>query len=257
MSTFVEHDGAPAALAPEARIPKERYTSREFLQLEAEKLWPNVWQLACREEELAEVGDYVEYSIADESILLVRTPTSGIKAFHNSCRHRGTQLKQGCGNASEVKCPYHFWTWNLDGSIKSVTDAHDFDPECISAERLALPECLVDTWAGFVFINMNSDAGPLDEFLGVIPERLDRYAFGRMRLASAHSTVVPVNWKAANDAFVEGYHLLAVHPQFLLYVDDTSFTYEQYGPHGLSLPGAVPSERRASGSTATNPTAKR
>lgn len=236
-----------AETAGDGRIPKHRYTSAEFLQREAEKLWPNVWQLACREEELSAVGDYVEYTIADESILLVRTPGSGIKAFHNSCRHRGTQLKEGCGNSSELKCPYHFWSWNLDGSIKEVTDAHDFPPECITPDRLALPECLVDVWSGFVFINMNLEAPPLLEFLGVIPERLGRYDFGRMRLASAHSTVINANWKAANDAFMEAYHLLAIHPQMLLYIDDTQFTYEQYGPHGLSLPGrgsfGTPSKR--------------
>jgi nitrite reductase/ring-hydroxylating ferredoxin subunit len=95
-------------------VPVERYISREWLALEAERLWSRVWQMACREEELVEVGDTVVYDVADLSILLVRTE-QGLRGYHNACLHRGTQLRAHDGYASELRCPFHGWTWNLDG----------------------------------------------------------------------------------------------------------------------------------------------
>src|SRR5271170_848894 len=79
-------------------IPKERYTSQEFFDLEMERLWPRVWQVACREEEIPDVGDFLEYTIGDQSILVVRSDTDTITAFFNACAHRGTRLASGTGN---------------------------------------------------------------------------------------------------------------------------------------------------------------
>jgi nitrite reductase/ring-hydroxylating ferredoxin subunit len=219
------------------RIPKEGYLSREFLEWESEKLWPYVWQIACREEELPKVGDYLEYTIVDQSILIVRVASGAIKAFYNSCRHRGTQLKHGYGSAMELRCRYHAWRWNLDGSIKEVTHAEDFDPECIASDCLQLPECLVDTWGGFVFLNMDRNAPPLQEFLRPIPENLAHLEVDKMRFARYQTFVIAANWKTTVDAFQETYHILGVHPQVLLWFDPAACEYEQYGIHShIRLP---------------------
>ncbi|HTD50793.1 MAG TPA: Rieske (2Fe-2S) protein, partial [Acidimicrobiia bacterium] len=98
---------------PDGFLPKERYTTTEFSDLEFERLWPHVWQIAGREEELDASGDFLEYTIGDDSILVVRTDRGTLSAFHNACRHRGTPLAAGCGTfaTGEIRCPYHAWTY--------------------------------------------------------------------------------------------------------------------------------------------------
>ena len=112
-------------------IPKDRYLSPEILALEHEKLWPHVSQVACRVDQLPEQGSYVEYSIGDQSILVVRVDENTVKAYFNSCRHRGLRLGAGCGRfeGRTIRGPYHGWAYRLDGS-----NAHVFRPEQFSDE---------------------------------------------------------------------------------------------------------------------------
>uniref|UniRef100_UPI0035CB2E9B aromatic ring-hydroxylating oxygenase subunit alpha n=1 Tax=uncultured Sphingomonas sp. TaxID=158754 RepID=UPI0035CB2E9B len=100
----------PLQVTDAEKIPAKRYYDKAFFELEREKLWPHVWQMACRLEEIRNVGDYVEYRILDKSVIVVRTK-NGIKAFHNACRHRGVQLATGSGNCKTKGfiCPFHGW----------------------------------------------------------------------------------------------------------------------------------------------------
>jgi phenylpropionate dioxygenase-like ring-hydroxylating dioxygenase large terminal subunit len=229
----------------------ERYTSKEYAALEAERLWPRVWQMACHLQEIPEVGDYIEYEIGRDSILVVRTDTTTVKAFHNVCLHRGMRLKLGAGNAGELRCRSHSWCWNLDGTLKEVVDPQDFDGGCTKPERLGLPECRVEIWSGLVFINMDTDAPPLTDFLGVVPARTEAFRLSEMRMVSKVTTIVECNWKLAHEAFIETYHAIGTHPQILRYLDDTSLEYEQNGIHGMHRfgEGAMgrPSKRFAEG----------
>src|SRR5262245_52023577 len=100
---------------PMRRIDVERYIAPEHVRLEAERLWPHSWHAAGREEELAGPGDYMEYQIGDQSIIIVRTQSGALKAYSNVCQHRGTQLVKGCGHTDQFVCPYHGWRWSLDG----------------------------------------------------------------------------------------------------------------------------------------------
>ena len=118
-----------------AFVPKGRYTDPEFLGLELERLFPRTWLNACRWDEVERVGDYVDFEIGGQSIVVVRTD-KGLKAYFNACRHRGTRLVQGQGRIGEFRCPFHAWRWNLDGSLKYQADEGNFDPR--PAER-ALP----------------------------------------------------------------------------------------------------------------------
>ena len=149
---------------PDGFLPKERYTTPEFMDLEFERLWPRVWQIAGREEELGAPGAFIEYPIGDESILVVRTAGGEIAAFHNACRHRGTRLVDGCGSFAngEIRCPYHAWTYGLDGHLEHVPDREEFaglPPD------LGLKTVRVECWGGFVFVNMDLEAEPLLDFL--------------------------------------------------------------------------------------------
>ncbi|WP_412517272.1 aromatic ring-hydroxylating dioxygenase subunit alpha [Actinomadura madurae] len=218
--------------SPEVGVA-ERYTSPEYLALEYERLWPYVWQIACHVDEIPNGGDYLEYEIGRESILIVRLADGRLKAFHNACQHRGMRLKTGRGNATELRCRSHAWCWNLDGSLKEVIDPQDFDPAAIDPDRIGLPEVQIDTWSGLVFVNMDAAAPPLQDFLGVVPDRVAHFRMGDMRLLSKVTTKIACNWKLAHEAFVETYHAIGTHPQALRYVDDTSLEYEQHGIHGM------------------------
>ena len=211
-------------------IPRERFTSREFLDLEYERLWPHVWQIACRLEEIPEPGDFVEYTIGERSVLVVRGLDGAVRAFHNTCRHRGTRLGDGCGRfVSEIRCPFHGWRWDLEGANTFVLDEHEFPP--MSAEELALLECRVDTWGGFVFVHFDDDPEPLLSFLDPIPRIMDPYHPERMRYTGIKNTILPANWKVVVDAFNEGYHIAATHPELLRWKDDTALRYEVFRTH--------------------------
>src|SRR4051794_29634278 len=109
-------------------IAKERYISREFVDREMDRLWPRVWQVACREEEIPSAGDYVEYVIGDQSMLVVRGTDGEIGAYYNACLHRGTRLAAGVGSFADgrIKCSYHGWCYDLAGRVTSVPDREEF-----------------------------------------------------------------------------------------------------------------------------------
>jgi nitrite reductase/ring-hydroxylating ferredoxin subunit len=220
-------------------VPKERYTSRAFADLEYERLWSKVWQIAGREEELAAPGDHIEYEIGDESVLVVRADDGAIRAFHNSCLHRGTRLAHGDGHFDDacIQCPYHGWQYALDGRLTRVVDREEFTN---LPDDLHLRVVRVETFGGFVFVNFDRDAAPLLEFLDPLPTLLAPYHLERMRLRSYRTTIIDANWKAVVDAFNEGYHVQGLHPQILPWTDDVSIAYESLGRHAHygRLPGA-------------------
>jgi phenylpropionate dioxygenase-like ring-hydroxylating dioxygenase large terminal subunit len=229
---LVRHDGF---------VPKERYTTRGFLDLEMTRLWPRVWQIACREEELPSAGDWVEYQIGDQSILIVRGDTGGISAFHNACLHRGTRLAEGHGRfkGERIRCPYHGWCYALDGRLQDVPDRHEFRD--LPAE-MRLGPVRAECWGGFVFVNMDPDAEPLLEFLDPLPTLLAPYRLHEMRFRSYMTTILPANWKTVIDAFNEGYHVQGAHAQILPWTDDVSIAYEQFRTHAHY--GRLPNARR-------------
>jgi nitrite reductase/ring-hydroxylating ferredoxin subunit len=222
-------------------IPKQRYLSREFLDLELDRVWGRVWQVAGREEELPEVGDFLEYTIGDQSMLVVRTESGSLRAFHNSCLHRGTRLAEDCGRFTDaaIICPYHAWRYALDGRLVEVVDAHEF-PDL--PDDLALADVRVETWGGFVFVNLDADAEPLLDYLDPLPTLLAPYQLDRLRFRAYLTTVLPANWKVVVDAFNEGYHVQGTHPQILPWTDDVSIAYEQFDTHAHY--GRLPSARR-------------
>jgi phenylpropionate dioxygenase-like ring-hydroxylating dioxygenase large terminal subunit len=220
-------------------VPKERYTSREFAARELERLWPKVWQIACREEDVAATGDFVEYGVGDLTIAIVRAADGALHAFHNACLHRGRRLAIDAGTFADaqIRCPYHGWCYALDGRVAHVPDGDEFGD---LPDDLALAPVRVDTWGGFVFVNCDLDAKPLLDDLEPLPALLAAYRLDEMRLRASLTTVIDANWKAVVDAFNEGYHVQGLHPQILPWTDDVSISYEQFDKHAHygRLPGA-------------------
>jgi phenylpropionate dioxygenase-like ring-hydroxylating dioxygenase large terminal subunit len=195
-------------------IPAERYYDETFFALEKEKLWPHVWQMACRLEEIPEIGDYVEYTILDKSVIVIRTK-NGVKAFHNACRHRGLRLATGPGNCAKqgFVCPFHGWRWNAEGENTFVFGKHVFSPELLDRAEIDLAPCRIEFWAGCAFINFDDKAPSLLESLGPVAERLNARNADKLKMDWWYGTVLPTNWKLAMEAFQEGYHTMKTHPQ--------------------------------------------
>lgn len=221
----------------DAGIAPARYFDPETHRLEVERVWSRVWQMACREEQIPEVGDSVVYDIADTSLIVVRTAADEIRAFHNSCLHRGTQLRNRSGHVTRLRCPYHGFTWNLDGSLREIPCAWDF-PQ-IDPATFRLPEARVGTWGGFVFVNIDPQAGPLEEHLENLPSHFTEWPLEERYLTGHVVRVMPCNWKVALEAFIEAYHTMTVHPQLLRTAADTLTEYDVYGAHVSRMITAV------------------
>ena len=203
-----------------ADISKDRYITREWHLREVERLWKRVWQFACREEQLPHVGSYVVYDIANLSFIVTRSAPDEIKAFYNACLHRGRQLKDHSGRCTEFRCPFHGFAWKLDGELADIPARWDFDH--VDDADFSLPEAKVGTWGGFVFINPDPDAAPLEEFLGDLPKHFERWALEDRYIQGHVHKKIRANWKIAQEAFCESYHVGGTHPQALPYLGDVN-----------------------------------
>ncbi|MGE0385122.1 MAG: SRPBCC family protein [Gammaproteobacteria bacterium] len=193
-------------------LPAERWLSREFHEREKARLWPRVWQMACHLQQIPNVGDHEIYEINDRSLIVVRTAPDRIKAFYNACLHRGTQLRDEAGCVKAFTCPYHGWTWSLEGALQHIPAQWDFAH--VDKAKSCLPEARVDTWGGFVWVNFDPAAPPLAEYLEDLPEHFAHWPLEDRWLAGHVVRVMPANWKVAMEAFIESYHVYPVHPEF-------------------------------------------
>lgn len=220
-------------------VSVDRYRTREWHDLEMRRLWPRVWQMACREEEIPEVGDYTVYEIGHFSIIVVRT-RSGIRAHHNVCRHRGRRLCDFDGHAASFICPFHGFSWNIDGSLRSVTSDWDFPH--VDQKNFDLTPVLCDTWGGWVFVNMDTAAAPLAEFLGDLPAHFAGWA-PEDRYVQAHvGKIMKCNWKLCQEAFMEAFHVITTHPQLLAAIGDENSQYDAWGNFSRAItPNGTPS----------------
>ncbi len=216
-------------------IPKQRYTSDVYARLERERLWNRTWLLAGFERDVPESGDYLTYEIGTESILVVRQRGGAIAAHYNVCMHRGNRLREpGIGQATSFTCRFHGWRYGIDGSLKRAHDAQSFPQGC-PKERLALRPVHCETWGGFVWINLNSNAEPLLDYLGVIPEHLDPYHFDEMSILNDYTIEMNCNWKTSLDAFNEAYHIAGTHPDTLPVNDDVNVPIDCYDRHSRMI----------------------
>ncbi len=241
---FLENDRRPE-LIPEVyrrsspmpggptKISTARYYKKEYHDLEVEKIWKRTWQMACREDDIPEIGDYHVYKIAHLNYLIVRTGEKEFKAHVNACLHRGRLLRECDGKkASEFRCPYHGWSWKIDGSLKEITTEWDFPG--VREDVCQLPQARVATWGGFVFINPDLNAISLEEHMG--PEMIAHYKKYKLENRYKHAHVIRVvraNWKIVMEGFLEAYHSIATHPQLLLGGGDLADTrYDVFGNWG-------------------------
>ncbi|MFS0736732.1 aromatic ring-hydroxylating dioxygenase subunit alpha [Sphingomonas sp. 1P06PA] len=227
-------------------IPAMIYTSPEFQALENEKMWPNVWQFAARDEDMPEPGDYIVYENAGRSYLVVRQEDGSVKAMHNVCLHRGRKLRTEDGTADKFQCPFHGFTWNKDGSLHEIPCRWDF--KHLTDEKMQLPEAEVARWQGYIFVRENPGGPTIEEYLAPLPEFFKRWRHDQCTTAIWVAKEVPANWKITMEAFMEAWHTIVTHPQLLPFTGDANTSYNIYGdnvnvaytPFGVMSPHVDP-----------------
>ncbi|HKY82407.1 MAG TPA: aromatic ring-hydroxylating dioxygenase subunit alpha [Sphingobium sp.] len=242
--------GIDASKAPEpplgdAPITPSRYFDRDFWKREWEGMWTRTWQVVALERQLMKVGDYVTMEFGPEVILAVRGQDEKIRCFYNVCQHRGMMLvTEETGNARRLTCPYHAWSFDLEGKIRTVPDLADFSPELKCMEK-NLVEIKSEVWGGMVWFNMDNDCVPLREFLSPIADQIDAYPMDQMVRTHWVTIEGEFNWKLVQDNFNESYHVFHAHPQ-LKFVAEFSYLYSQFdlyesGHCRMLMPGGAPS----------------
>ena len=215
--------GAEAVAAFEAGgavargLPAAAYTSEAFLQLEYERIFARSWVFAGLAHELARPGDAAPVSVAGRPVLLLRDGEGAIRAFHNVCRHRCLKLVDEPGNVGPaIQCPYHSWTYRLDGALHVAPYFGGNDPRAVPdgferAEHGLLP-VRVGTWHDWVFVNLSGDAPPIEDFVAPLQRHLGGFDLSRMRhVVTVDLGEIAANWKLLMENFIEPYHVPFVH----------------------------------------------
>jgi phenylpropionate dioxygenase-like ring-hydroxylating dioxygenase large terminal subunit len=190
-------------------LPADCYTDPRFLQRELDTVFATSWLMVGRAERIPTRGDYFTLDYAGASLVVIRDPELKVRVYANACRHRGARLVSGVGNRRAFVCPYHSWTYALDGSLKGcagMEDARNFDPA-----EYSLAGIRAESWDGFVFVNLDGRAPPLAEWLGELPERLAMYRFEDLEATRVRVHDIDCNWKTWVENYMEGYHIPTVH----------------------------------------------
>ena len=190
-------------------MPAGFYTSPEFLALEVDELFRKEWVCIGRVEEAAAPGDYWTVDLLGEPLLVVRGEDGRLKVYANVCRHRGTPVASGRGNARHFRCPYHAWTYDLRGRLLRapfIEGREDFD-----RAGCGLPEIATEAWLGFLFVNLDGRAPPLAPRLEGLLPLVRNYHMEEMVLGHCETESWNTNWKCLTENFMEGYHLSTVH----------------------------------------------
>ncbi|HEV8296031.1 MAG TPA: aromatic ring-hydroxylating dioxygenase subunit alpha [Acidimicrobiales bacterium] len=225
------------------RIPAARYITQEWAEREMTAVWPKVWQLACSVDHVANAGDFFEYTIGALSVMIVRGDDGELRAFQNVCRHRGNELCHGSGTGlSEIRCGYHRWSWDLRGRLREVPSRKGFGT--LRNDDFPLIPVQVGTWGPLVFVNLDTEAGPLDEYLAPVPQDLAIMGIEDFRCTALVSVPLPANWKTLIEGFSEVYHIQGIHREMLYMCDDINSPQEIWERHGrLVQPYGLPSPR--------------
>jgi len=212
-------------------LPASWYSEPAVLELERERIFARTWQYVGHAGQVAEPGSFAASSCAHVPVVLVRDQDDSLRGFVNVCRHRGHVVAEGCGRRETLQCPYHAWTYGLDGTLRRAPRSErepGFDPGAYSLLPVA-----VDTWGPLVFCNPDPDAAPLADTLGELPDlvRTSGLDFGSLRFHGRREWELEANWKIAVENYLECYHCPVAHPSFsrLIDVDPDSYVLEARG----------------------------
>jgi len=207
--------------------PASWFSSTEFHEFEQAKVFTKSWQPAARIDELPEPGSFLTGCSGRNPWVIVRANDGQLRAFHNTCRHKGREVVQGSGCASELVCGYHAWTYDLEGQLRSaprMAGIADFDRKAMS-----LPPVALETWGPWVFVNGDPDCAPLSRSVAPLTDRLDASGWDRLRFASRTTWQIECNWKVVVDNYLDGgYHIPHMHPTLDAQLDMKSYRTELF-----------------------------
>jgi choline monooxygenase len=216
-----------SAPLPEAyTIPAPWYTDARIAELELRNVFSRTWQTVGRTEQVEKTGQYLTASVAGEPVVVVRGSDNELRAFFNVCRHHAmTVMNEPCGQTPHLRCPYHGWTYNLEGELRGMTE---FDGVCnFDRGQNGLVPVRVETWEKFVFVNLDAKAGSLVDFLGALVELARPLGFGELKFVERRSYTLDCNWKVYVDNFLDGgYHVPHMHKGLNSVLDYTNYTIE-------------------------------
>lgn len=217
-------------------LPARPYYRADYFELEREAIFKRTWLQTGHVSELQNPGDFIvrDFEFADASVLIVRGKDDKIRAFHNVCTHRGTQLvSEASGNKGSFVCPYHMWSFGHDGALRA---APDFERFYVDKSKCGLPEVALDICAGLIFINLDkTPKQTLREYLGPLAEKLEQLPVAKATQFSEYVYEINANWKLTYDNFQENYHLRFIHPRSgaATFADENPYGYPtRYGFHG-------------------------
>jgi choline monooxygenase len=190
-------------------LPPDCYVDDSFYQRELQTIFERGWVMVGRVDRLPAAGHFFTAEFGRTRLILTRADDGALHALANTCRHRGAPLLQGQGQCKTIACPYHAWTYGLDGTLlgaPGMKESLNFDTRDYPLHRVR-----VDTWGGFIFVCLAADTPALADWLGDLPQRLAMYGFEHMRSARRVSYELACNWKVWVENFMEGYHIPTVH----------------------------------------------
>ena len=223
----------------------DSYRDPLFLDVERQQIFGNSWQFLCHEEKLHTPGSYVTADIQGKSIVACRGEDGELHAFYNVCKHRGHELLQGEGKTKVIVCPYHAWSYHLDGRLLRARCAdfvEDFD-----VEKIRLTGVRVEIFCHLVFVNLNPDAAPLGEQSGALADEISQYAPDIDKLTFAHRLTydIKANWKAVVDNFLECCHCPVAHRDFCTLVEMDTYKVNTHGIYSSHMAKAGRSDNKA------------
>ncbi len=215
------------------KLPVSAYTSQDWFDREQREIFSKTWRYACFIEDIAEPGDYISVQAGLNNIFIVMGHDRRLRAFHNICRHRGTQLIRAVGKTKKaLTCPYHDWTYDLDGNLISVPDEkREF--EGIDKSCLGLKPAAVDVWRGMIFVHPDPDTGSITEWVGDLEPKLGPHAVDKLpEYKDARTSYeIKANWKIVVENYIDVYHLSHLHSGTLSMYDHAKAKYKFVGTH--------------------------
>jgi phenylpropionate dioxygenase-like ring-hydroxylating dioxygenase large terminal subunit len=214
-------------------LPARAYWADEWFEREQDLLFSHAWHLVCSEEDLPEPGAYVTYRAGHDPLVVTRDLGGRLRAFHNLCTHRAMTLVEGCGQSrSGLVCPYHFWSFGLDGELRKVPQPEQFPDLDVGAWGLA--PASVGAWGGMVFVHPDADTPPLAEWMGDLPTAIGSHRPELLTEVAHYQMEARCNWKLFVENHVDVYHLWYLHARTLAAADHDRFEWRQLGPHWVS-----------------------
>ncbi|HET9407565.1 MAG TPA: aromatic ring-hydroxylating dioxygenase subunit alpha [Candidatus Sulfotelmatobacter sp.] len=237
-----------ASLAEASTISAPWYVDPRIAELERMNVFSKTWQLFAHVSQLEKPGQYVSMRVADEPLVVVRGNDGELRGFYNVCRHHAAAVvTQPCGQASILRCPYHGWSYGLDGSLKGMPEfegVKNFD----RAENGLVP-VRVETWECFVFVNLDPEAEPLHEFLGGLVKRVAPLGIGKLKFFDRKTYDIHCNWKVFIDNYLDGgYHVPHLHKGLNSVLDYKQYTIENEDRYCLQSSPVVASNEDADAS---------